>query len=266
VRRRRPRRLHRVERAHRRERGLERNHAGFVDVFGEILEPARGSRREGPDRGAAQRGAVAAGAERKAEVAREAAHIEALARPDRHRRDRPLVLQERDLVHRHLAGRKIGRRVVARERVRALAADMHRAERRRLLHDLAEEPGERPLDRLARGRRRHRDLAALALAVVGGGERREVDIGLVALLRRHEEFDRLRRAAERDHEHAGRQRVERAGVARLRAARAAARDLDGAHRAHAEVLVEDEDAGEVAEVAHRLQCRLFPLALRGVDR
>ena len=204
--------------------------------------------------------------EREAEVAREAAHIEALARADRHGRDRPLVLDERDLVHHHLARRKVGRRVVARERVGALAADMDGAERRGLLHDFARETRQRALDRLARRRRGDGDLAALALAVVGGGERREIDIGLVALLGRHEEIDRLRRAAERDDEHARRERVERARVTGLRAARAAARDLDRAHRAHAEVLVEDEDAGEVAEVAHRAQCRRFSLDPCGTHR
>ena len=200
---------------------------------------------------------MTARAEREAEVAREAPHIEALGGADGHRRDRPFVADERDLVDAHRARRKLWRRIVAGQRVGALSADMHGAERRRPLHGLARERRKRAFDRLARRRRGDGDLAALALAVVRRGEGREVDLGLVALLRGHQRVDRLRRAAERDDEDARRQGVERARVARLGAACAAPQDLDRAHRAHADLLVEDEDSREVAVVAHGVSVAVF---------
>jgi hypothetical protein len=106
------------------------------------------------------------------------------------------------------------------------------------------------LDLRARGRgdsgarRAERHLGPLALHVIGGGERGQVDGGQVPLLGGHQRLDLPRALADRQHQYPGGQRVQRAGMAGTRAPGPPPNDGDRLHAGEAEGLVEGEDAVE----------------------
>ena len=130
---------------------------------------------------------------------------------------------------------------VARQVVGALAVDLDGRERRRRLQDLAGEARQQRLDGLAR--RAH--VAGgddLALGVVGVGGRAPAHGEAVVLGAVDGVGHGLGRLAQRDRQDAGRQRVERAGVAGLARIEEPAHGADRLRRRHADRLVQHQPA------------------------
>ena len=99
------------------------------------------------------------------------------------------------------------------------AVHLQRRERRRHLLDRPDERRQRRVDLLARRRHGVRRFGDFTVGVVGGAGRAEAEARRVALAHRLHVVGQPRRRADAHDEHAGRERVERAGVADLRLAR-----------------------------------------------
>ena len=131
-----------------------------------------------------------------------------------------------------------------------LSVDLDRRDGRRHLFDLADEAGQRLPDRgfgdvVRRSGRRH-----LTLGVVGGRRHAQAHRGVVRLVGEQQVTEQPGRTVDAEHQHPGRHRVERAGVADL--ARAgessyAGYDVVGGHAAR---LVDDDETAR--RVGHRL--------------
>ncbi|KAI95994.1 hypothetical protein T281_02355 [Rhodomicrobium udaipurense JA643] len=154
-------------------------------------------------------------AERAAEIARDGADIGALAAVAEKAREigRNCFLDFK-LVDGNLPWLKLHHFAVAGEVVGALAVDLDRGIAGRSLHDVADELRQRSLHLLC-GRASVARANGLAFRVVGVGLDAPADGEVVGLLAIDHMRDRLRRLAERDGQYAGRQRIERAGMAHL---------------------------------------------------
>ena len=199
-------------------------------------------RRERSDPLAAQGGNMPLGPENRGQIARQRAHIDALARPD----DQLDVvgvgrIADRGLVDRHPAAGQFEIGAFAGQVIGALAVDLDGAELRRHLIDLAGEGPEGRAHRLNVGAD-IRTAGDLALAVEAVGRNPPVDGEAIDLLRLHHEGDGLGRLAEGDGQDAGGQRIKRAGVPGLLGVKQAADLGDGLGGAHAERLVETDPA------------------------
>ena len=171
-------------------------------------------------------------AERPPDVARQAAHVEAPPADHLDAQHGPLVGQHADAVHVDGPHRDLHLLTAARELVGALPLDVHGTEARRGLLDVPHERLEHRGHVRLRGRLRHRDLLALALAVVGVGERAQVDLRVIDLRQAHDAF------------HAARgERIQAAGMAGLDPPGGLADPAHHVHGAPAHRLVHDEDAG-----------------------
>ena len=182
------------------------------------------------------------GAENRGQIARQRAHIDALARPDG-QLDVVRVgrIADGGLVDHHPAAGQFEIGALARQVIGALAVDLDGAELRRDLIDLT--------DKGRKGRAHGLDIGAdvraagdLALAVEAVGRNPPVDGEAIDLLRLHHEGDGLGRLTQGDGQDAGGQRIKRAGVAGLLGVKQAADLGDGLGGAHAERLVETDPA------------------------
>ena len=183
-------------------------------VGGQIVDHHRVGFREGPDPRAPQGRDMAEAAERPAEIARDGAHIGALAAIGLEHRPVALVMDERDPVDLDRARLQFHHLAVAGEIVGALALDLDGGEARRHLLHLPDEARQQRLDG-GRVRGSGRSAHHLALGVVGVGllaPRDREDVGFAAV---HDERDGLGRLAQRDRQDAGGQRIEGARMAGL---------------------------------------------------
>ena len=142
-----------------------------------------------------------------------------------------------------LARRNVDGLAFAGEIVGAFAADLDGGELRRRLHDDAGIFRQQRADLgfvgpLVRGFR-HRAFEIVGRALLAPGDGEAVDLRAV-----HDVGHGLRRLAERDRQHAGRQRIERAGMSGLLGLEQPLDLGDGLGRAHADRLVEDQPAGD----------------------
>src|SRR3954470_1732880 len=253
-----------------RRRGVEvapregRGHGG-VEVeaqLGRLLELVEGPRLgqgEGTDRGAPQRLEVTPDAEVRAEVAGQRADVGAgralddgvdldvvvfvpdaedveAVDGDRPRRDDDV-----------LAGADAG--------VGALAVDLDGAHRARHLLDVAGQLLDAGGDVVVGDGFRVRRRENLALGVVGRGAAAEAEGGQVGLAVQREVAEQLGGALDAEHQHAGRHRVERAGVPDLAGAHDPAGTGDDVVRRHAGGLVDDHETGRRGGTAGRFGAR-----------
>src|SRR5262245_41561304 len=179
---------------------------------------------------------------RAAEIAGKRTDISALAAPRlEHRTVLVGMLAEPDPGNCHAPRRKLELLLVAGEVVSASAIDLERRIARRHLLDVAGEIGKPGLD-LAAGRPPSALRNRLPLGVVGVGLGAEADREPVLLAVLDREGDGLGRLAECDRKDAGCERIERAGMSRLRRLIEALHARNGLRRGHARRLVEDEPA------------------------
>jgi len=125
------------------------------------------------------------------------------------------------------------------------AVDLDRADRARHLLDRPGQPPHLRRDGVVGDgpdRRRVGDGHDVALGVVGHGRGAEPDRGRIGLLGAHEVGEQPGRPFDAEDEHAGRHRVERAGVAALRGRKQAAGPLQRLVGTHARGLVEQHDS------------------------
>src|SRR5207248_9983675 len=135
--------------------------------------------------------------------------------------------------------------------IRALALDLDRGILRRDLIDHAGEARQQGPDRFRR-RPQFAGLRYPAFGIVGVALLAPGDREAVALAAIHHERNRLGRFAERDRQAAGRQRIERAGVAGALGLEQALEHGNRVRRSHADRLVENHPAMDGALVATRL--------------
>ena len=171
---------------------------------------------EGGDAGAPQRDEVAEAAERRAPCRGRARARRCPCRsgPRTRRCRRPACRRSVERVDLHRSRLQLDDLARARQIVGAVAVDLDGGVRRRRLQDLAGEARQQRLD----GRPRGAQLAGLrrsALGIVGVGAGAPAHGEAVVLGAVDGVGHGLGRLAERDRQHAGRQRVERAGVAGL---------------------------------------------------
>jgi hypothetical protein len=142
-------------------------------------------------------------------------------------------------IDHHLAWFQVDGLARAREIIGPLPADLQRREGRRRLLDMAGEPGQGGTDRLIA-----RPILAGggdgAFAVVGRARLAEAQGEAVLLASVHHEGNGLGRLAQGDRQDAGRQRIERAAMARLFRREQPAHAADRLGRAHAQRLVEHD--------------------------
>ena len=184
-------------------------------------------------------------AQRRSQVARQTADVEPLGAAHLELNLRPLVAHQIDGVGERRTRGDFNLVSQARQLVGPPTADLDGAVRGRALERFADEPGDRfPKHRLV-GRLGDFDILSLALPVVGGGEGREINDGSVLFVGVHEGGNVLRRRPPQgEHEHAGGEGIERAGMARLDAARPSPDDRHGLHGGKALGLVEDQKSSE----------------------
>ena len=213
---------------------------------GELLQGSRDLKAVPADTGPAQAGEVAAGAERGAKVAGQGADVGA-ARAAHGHVDVELVTgraggRHGELVDGDRPGGQLRRGARPGQPVRALAADLDRADRGRYLDDV---PGQghyrrgqgRPAD--TGGRRGRGDLA---LGVVGAGGLAEPDRAVVALLGHGEVAEQPGGLFHPDHQDAGGHRVQGPGVPHLPGAGQPPDPRHHVVRGHAAGLVHDDQA------------------------
>ncbi len=104
----------------------------------------------------------------------------------------------------------------------------------------------------------------LALGVVGGGRDAEPDRGVVRLLGEHQVAEQPGGAVDAEHQHAGRHRVEGAGVADLAGAGQPPDPGDHVVRGHPAGLVDDDQAGLAWSSARDLVGRSSSSTSRGL--
>ena len=187
-----------------------------LEPVGQLLQGSRDLKAVTADPGPAQAGEVAAGAERGAEVAGQAADVGTARAADGHV-DVELVTgrargRHGELVDGDRPGGQLRRGARPGQPVGALAADLDRADRGRYLDDV---PGQGPYRRGqgrpgdAGGRRGRGDLA---LGIVGAGGLAEPDRAVVALLGHGEVAEQPGGLLHSDHQDAGSHRVQGPGV------------------------------------------------------
>src|SRR3954470_10570284 len=140
---------------------------------------------------------------------------------------------------------------VPRQVIGAFALDLDRGILRRDLLDQAGELRQQRPDRVGRRPERAR-LGYPALGIVGVALLAPGDREAVALAAVHHKGNRLGGLAERDRQAAGRQRIERAGVAGALGLKQALEHGHRMRRGHADRLVENHPAVDGALVAARL--------------
>src|SRR5271165_641237 len=231
----------------------------YMPTLGDRIQCNRLAFREAPNRKAAQFGDVSKRYERYAEIARQRTDIGPLA--DQRLALRMVAIGDRhepQLGNLHRPRGRDRRFIAPGEFVGSAPIDLDRRIGWRPLLDRTDKGGEDRLDRLtARPCRVFAD--DLALAVIGRARNAPADAKAIPLAAGHCVSRRLGRFAKGDRQHAGRQRVERAGVSDL-CPGAAANHLDDPVRGEAERLVDDEPAVETAVNPHRLGPRPWRLA------
>jgi hypothetical protein len=150
------------------------------------------------------------------------------------------------VVHRHLHRRRRHRLAATREPMGAHAADFLGGVGRRRLRDLAAKCAQRGLDILARDRHRDRFARRLSEAIVGIRRHAQPHLGLIALRIAGQEPREPRRLAEHERQHAGRHRIERAGVTDARYAQQPPHAGNDVVRGRTFGLVDDEEAVDVS--------------------
>ena len=185
---------------------------------------------------------MAVAEKRAAEIAGKRPHIGALAAPRlEHRAVLVGMVAEPDPGDRHAPRRKLELLLVAGEVVGAGAIDLERGVARRDLLDLTDEIRQPRLD-FGAGWSQIASRDHLSIGVVGVGLGPEADREPVLLAAFDREGDGLGRLAECDRKHAGRERIERAGMPRLRRLIEALHARNGLRRGHPLGFVEDEPA------------------------
>ena len=150
-----------------------------------------------------------------AQVPRDRAQVCTAAASDLDASDRvraSLKVEQRGGVDLHLARGGPRGLAFARERVSPLALHLHRRVRRRLLKDATREGRQRGFDIGGYDGARVAHRLRLRLGVVCLGHEAEMDVGDVRLRQLQGELGKTGRRLEEDRQHAGRKRVERAGV------------------------------------------------------
>ena len=175
-----------------------------------------------------------------AERVGDGAHVRPRGDVQLERRHAVLVAMQHELVDRRRAVGHVDVLARAEALVGALALDLHGRGGGHAQHDLAAERLE-PLVELLE-RRRLVLVDRVALDVTGRGRRAEIDIRDVALVEPDEVLREPRRRAEQDEQEAGRERVERSGMARPRAG-AVAEPLDDGERRRPRRLVDEHETG-----------------------
>src|SRR5919108_4083842 len=167
-------------------------------------------------------------------------HVAAGAHLEAELRERPVVLEELELVHRRPAHGHVDRDTSAMELVGALSADLDRGGGGDLQIDLAAERFEA---REELGLRRRLVLVErFALRVARRGDCREIDLRLVALAQADELPRLLREGAEQEEQEPGREGIERARVAGAGAGAVAEVADDRERRRPSRLVVEHEPA------------------------
>ena len=206
-------------------------------------------RGERPDPQPAQGGDMAERAAGGGQVARQAAHVDALAGLHlEHGMVGVLPLQQFEPVHPCRAGRQLGRAALTGHVVGALARDLDRGEGGRDLHDVADEAGQGGAQLVIAGPDRrgagHLPVGVVGVARLAEAEREAIHLGPV-----HDVGHGLGGVPERDRQHAGRQRVERAAMARLLRVERTLDPVDHVRAGDPRRLVDDEPPVERAAAA-----------------
>jgi diacylglycerol kinase (ATP) len=202
---------------------------------------------ERADAGSTEGGDVAAAAEALAQVAGEGANVRSLAAGDFHTERRVHEGENVDSVDADSARREVGRPAPARKVVRPPAGELGGGVCGRNLLDRTEKRGEGGFDggavRHAHPRPLLQDWCERAFGVVRRGAGAERDLGDIGLGHVLNEFGQSRCPADAEHENAGGQGIEGAGMAELRAAREPAQcRVHGGARGDAVRFVEYEQA------------------------
>ena len=208
----------------------------------ELLRRASFLDAKAADRRADQTRHYGVAAERLGQIASQGTDVRARAAFDLNTQFRVVVTQDFQTINRHRPWLQIDVLPGPRQVVCPATLNFKRRVGRRALHDLADQPAGSTMDLFERRLRRLRVKSNFPLNVFRRAALAQQKRRPVSLLHALHVFDQARRRADADHEHAGGQRVERSGMARLGRPDQSLDDIDRLPRGDSLRLIEHDQA------------------------